>query len=163
MRNIAKVWRQRRRLQKYEHRINDALALQKRNEVRPDGLVLDNTRSKLEIRWRAREVHPWDRESPALERERTYLRQVMEDTEAAVFRLFERLPEVDEIDLRVLDFQSETVLVSGTVQRASLTSSCDCAPSVRMRLASLGVRCHFAADLILSAPVSEAESALRIA
>jgi hypothetical protein len=161
--NITRIWGHRRGLRKYKHRINDALALQERNEVRSDGLALHSTRNRLEIRWRARDVHPWDCGLSAREKERAYFRQLMEDTEAAVVRLFERLPEVDEIDLKVLDLQSETILVSGTVQRVSLTSCSECAPSVRMRLTFLGVRCHFAADAIVNVPVSETESELRIA
>ena len=161
MRNIMRTWKSRRELRKVRNRINDALALQKRNEVRSDGLALDSMCSRLEIRWRARDVHPWDRDLSAKDKERAFFRQLMEDTEAAVIRLFERLPAIDGIDLEVLDVQSETILVSGIVERASLSSSR--APSVRMRLTSLGMRCHFAADMILNAPTGETESELRIA
>lgn len=42
--------------------IEYALALHARNEVRRDGLTLTKTSSQLVIEWRARDVHPWDRD-----------------------------------------------------------------------------------------------------
>lgn len=144
-------------------RVDDALALHKRSEVRSDGLALESMCTHLEIRLRAREVHPWDMYLPTIQKEPVFLRQVTEDTEAALVRLFERLPEVDEIDLTVLDLQAENVLLSGRVQRAVLARQCDRIPSIRMRLALLGVRLHFDADSTVSSAWEESETKLRLA
>ena len=65
-------------------------------------------------------------------------------------RLLERLPEVDEIDLTVLDLRADNALLLGTVQRSDLARPCDGMPSVRMRLAFLGLRLHFDADSVVS-------------
>jgi hypothetical protein len=77
----------------------------------------------------------------------------MDDTEAAILRLFDRLPQVDEIDVTVLDQESGNALASGIVQRSSLPIKHDRRPSVRMRLAALGIRCQFPCESILTSPV----------
>jgi len=67
----------------------------------------------------------------------------MEDAEGAIGRLFERLPEVDVIEVKVLDLNSDRLMASGIVARTSLSGSSKLIPSVRMRLANLGIECHF--------------------
>jgi hypothetical protein len=56
-------------LRLYHHRIKRALALNSRGEARRDGLTVDSVSSRLEIRWRARGIHPWDRHLASLEAE----------------------------------------------------------------------------------------------
>src|SRR5580658_11318781 len=94
-------------LWRYHRRIKRALALHLRGEARSDGLIVDNVSSHLEIRWRARNVHPWDRDLARYEREVMFAEQALADTEAAVLRLFDQLPEVDVIELSVLEPTSE--------------------------------------------------------
>jgi hypothetical protein len=147
--------------QRFSDKVNDALALHERSEVRSDSLPLKSMCNRLEIRWRAREVHPWDFCLPTREKESAFLRQLMEDAEVALMRLFERLPEVDEIGLTVLDLQADNVLLSGTVQRSALARPCDRTPSVRIRLAFLGLRLHFDADSVLSSAFEGPETELR--
>ncbi len=124
----------------YRWSINDALALNRRNEVRPDGLTLDSVCSRLDICWHARDVHPWDYALPPDERELAFHQQTMADIEAAVRRILERRPEVEEVEIRVLDFHSSALLALGTVRRSALNEAGLCAPSVRMRLGGLGIR-----------------------
>src|SRR5271170_7443512 len=97
-------------LWRYHRRIKQALALHLRGEVRSDGLSLDNVCSHLEIRWRARDIHPWDRHLAKYEKEVMFAEQALADTEAAVVRLLERLPQIDVIDLSVVEPASETVI-----------------------------------------------------
>jgi len=52
--------------------------------------------------------------------------------------LFEALPEVDVIDLRVTDPKSGATMLSGTVHRADFANLRP-SPSVRMRLIEMGV------------------------
>jgi len=148
---------------KFSDSISDALALHKRNEVRSDGLSVESLCNRLEIQWRARDVHPWDRELSGKERESAFLRQLMQDAEAALIRLFDGLPELDEIDVIVLDLQAENVLLSGTVQRASFAGPFHRIWSLRMRLAFLGITCHFAADSVVPPGFNDREAARRIA
>jgi hypothetical protein len=98
----------------------------------------------LKIQWRARDVHPWDRQRPRYEREVMFAEQALSDTEAAVARLFERLPEVDVIDLSVVEPASEIVIAAGTVHRSDLRAPRPRLSSVRMRLREVGIKYCFA-------------------
>ena len=131
-------------LWRYHRRIKQALALHLRGEGRRDGLTLDNVSSRLEIRWRARDIHPWDRHLARYEREAMFAEQALADTEAAVVRLFEKLPEVDVIELSVLEPKSETLIAAGTVHRSELNAARPHLLSVGMRLREVGVTYCFA-------------------
>lgn len=128
------------RIRIYKLGIADALALHRRNEVRSDGLVLKNVCNRLEISWEARGVHPWDEGLSQHAKEIAFAEQALEDTEAAVIRIFERLPEVDAIDIRVVGPQTGELLAIGTISRVALSRVDNKAPSVRMRLGELGIR-----------------------
>ena len=147
-------WLRRLELWLYKHSINDALALHRRNEVRPDGLAFENVCTRLEISWCARDVHPWDRDLPPGEKEIVFMQQTLEDTEAAIIRTFERLPTIDIIDVSVIEPRSEALLASGTVQRPSLKPSRLRCASVRMRLGEMGIRCHLTSSDIPTNPTS---------
>jgi hypothetical protein len=146
-------------LWRYHHRIKKALALHLRGEARRDGLTVDAVSSHLEIRWRARDIHPWDRHLARYEREMIFAEQALADTEAAVGRLFERLPEVDVIALSVLEPESETLIAAGTVHRSDLYAARPHLLSVGMRLREIGVNYHFAApcehDSTANAPIAD--------
>ena len=131
-------------LWRYHRRIKQALALHLRGEARNDGLTVDNVCSHLEIRWRARDIHPWDRHLAKYEKEVMFAEQVLLDTEAAVFRLFENLPEVDVLELRVLEPESETLIAAGIVHRSDISTTRCHLLSVGMRLREIGVQYHFA-------------------
>jgi len=142
----------RRRLQswRFRRKVGRALALNVRAEVRADGLELVRLCNRLEIQWRARDVHPWDRGRAGPDRGPELLEQSLADTEAAIQRLFRALPQVDVIDLRVLDLLSDEVLVAGTVYRSTLQKARH-SVSVRMRLTQLGVRYRFPGAPLYSA------------
>jgi hypothetical protein len=134
------VWR-------FQHSVKDALALHRRGEVRSDGLTLDNLCNHLEIRWRARDIHPWDRDRnlSSNQRQAAFAEQALADTEAAIVRLFERLPHFDAIELSVLEPVSEELIAAGTVHRSDLSARRPYLLSVGMRLGEMGVRYNFAA------------------
>jgi hypothetical protein len=123
---------------RYHRNIDRAVALHFRGGVTNDGLHLIEVSNHLEIKWRARDVHPWDADLPTESRERRFRQQLLEDTEAAIFRLFKRLPQIDQIDLGVLDPASDTVILAGVVERSALDTVRGLV-SVRMRLHQLGV------------------------
>ena len=127
---------------KYRRRIERALALHLRGEVRRDGLELVRWCNRLEINWRARDIHPWDRDLPEDQKAKLFVEQSLGDTEAAIFRLFEVFPEVDVIDINVLESTPESLIIAGTVCRADFDTVRSLL-SVRMRLARLGVSYHF--------------------
>jgi hypothetical protein len=129
---------------RYQRDIHRALALHSRGEVRSDGLQAIHVSTQLQIEWRARDVHPWDRGllSPA-ERAAVFVEQALADTEAAIYRLFQALPQVDLLVLRVLDRRSERVIISGVVSRQAFAAR-DQNLSTGMRLLYLGLNYHSA-------------------
>jgi hypothetical protein len=122
----------------YRRRIEQALRLERRGEARRDGLQLIETRHRLEIRWRARDIHPWDRHLALDRRHARFVEQALIDTEDAIARLFEAMPEVDLIDLSVTEPESGTIMLSGLVHRSDFQNAGP-SPSVRMRLTGMGL------------------------
>ena len=131
----------------YERGIQRALALHLRGEVRRDGLTLSAATTHLDIEWRAREIHPWDRLllSPS-QKANAFVEQALADTEAAIDRLFSDLPQVGIITLRVREQNSERLIISGTVQRPDALAR-NRGLSIGMRLKYLGVTYHSAGSL----------------
>jgi hypothetical protein len=125
---------------RYRQRIERALALHLRDEVRSDGLKLRKLTNRLEIEWRARDIHPWDRHDPPDERAWLFVRQCLADTDAAITRLFRELPQVDTIALTVVEPHSESVIMAGTVDRDVVEP--DGGLSVGMRLWQQGIKYH---------------------
>src|ERR1700676_3415712 len=125
---------------RYRRRIERALALHLRREVRSDGLKLKKLCNRLEIEWWARDIHPWDRHDPPDRRAWLFSRQSLADTEAAITRLFQALPHVDVLDLTVLERNSASVIMAGTVERSAVQP--DAELSVGMRLWKRGITFH---------------------
>jgi hypothetical protein len=108
--------------------------------VRSDGLKLKSVNNRLEIEWCARDIHPWDRHDPPDRRATLFVRQCLNDTDAAITRLFETLPQVDVIAVRVLEPVTEDVIVAGTVRRSALAPNT--VLSAGMRLWQRGITYH---------------------
>ena len=127
-----------RKLERWRHRhnIDRSLALHLRGEARSDGLNLIRVRDRLEVRWRARAIHPWDAESS--NKAQLFREQLLSDTEAVILRLFNALPQVDLIDLKVFESTSDTVIMAGVVHRSDL-DTVRSLMSIRMRLEQMGV------------------------
>ena len=125
---------------RHERKIKRALTLNQRSDMRSDGLKLKNVCNRLEIEWCARDIHPWDRHDPPETRASLFVRQCLNDTDAAITRLFETLPQVDVIAVRVLEPATEEVIVAGTVRRAAPAP--DTVLSAGMRLRQRGVTYH---------------------
>ncbi len=125
---------------KYLQEIERALALNRRAEVRRDGLKLSKVSSSLEIEWYARDIHPWDRHDQPERRATLFVRQCLDDTDAAITRLFEALPQVDVIAVRVLERTTEEIILAGIVHRSSAAP--DSALSAGMRLWQRGIMYH---------------------
>jgi hypothetical protein len=120
-----------------------ALALHRRGEARRDGLGLASICSNIEIEWRARDIHPWDCDRSAEEKRSAFVAQTLSDTEAAILRLFEALPYVHVLQIRVLGNGSGMPIVGGTVYRSYLARIRP-GLSIGMRLRELGMTYHSA-------------------
>lgn len=118
--------------------INQVLAMN-RYEVRLDGLSLLQTSFRLAITWRARGIHPWDGDLAADRKAVRIVEQTFSDTLVALERLFMALPEVDVIDLRVLDADARKhgVLLSGLISRRDFEACRLTSPAMRLRLLGL--------------------------
>jgi hypothetical protein len=118
-----------------------ALALAPRGAVPNDVLVVTNLSiPPLQIEWRARDLHPWDRDlSLALQTE-LFHGQALQDTEAALRRLFSVFPDMEQIVFRVLEPAAPNRLIAaGNIARGEFDAA-DRFPSLRMRLYMMGVR-----------------------
>jgi len=135
---------------RYRRGIERALALHLRGEVRNDGLKLRRLSTRLEIEWQARDVHPWDREDPPEKKAMRLVLQSLADTEAAIVRLFQNLPQVDIIALTVREHNSEKLIMTGTVHRSDPEPATGL--SVGMRLWKRGVKYH--SDGLVFEPLS---------
>lgn len=133
----TETWRLRYVRWSLRRRAAKALALNKRGEVRGDGLLVIRFRNRLEIEWRARDVHPWDRNRQPAVVAQLFAEQCLDDANAAIERLFFGFPEVDVIDFKVLDLKSPAPIVSGAVTRAAAETVR--ATSAGMKLKNLGV------------------------
>jgi hypothetical protein len=129
---------------RYKRSMARALALHVRGEGRRDGLNPTSSTTHLAIEWRARDIHPWDRSllTPA-QKAAAFMEQSLYDTEDAVHRLLEALPQVNVIAVKVLDQVSGSVIISGAVSREDGMARNE-ALSIGMRIRYLGLTYHSA-------------------
>jgi hypothetical protein len=107
-----------------------------------DVLCLSKLSAQLRVEWRTRDVHPWDRALPPERRATLFREQTLQDTDAAILRVFALLPDVDAIEVRVLEPHAPNRLIlAGTVIREDvLAASALSSPGMRLRM--MGVRCR---------------------
>jgi hypothetical protein len=118
-------------------RVTGALKLAPRGAVPNDILVVDRFSVQLHVQWFARGVHPWDRDLPSTRQAELFAKQCLEDVDAAIPRLFEQLPEVDVLEIVVLEPGSNIRIIGGTVHRKDLLEQSG--SSVGMRLRTIGI------------------------
>ena len=117
-----------------------ALKLRPRGAVPNDSLALLNITGQLQLQWQARDAPPWDRDLSLCRQAELSHNQALEDAEAAIRRLFQMLPEIGHIEIRVFHpREPDKVILHGAVDREDVLN-CDSLPSVRMRLLRTGVR-----------------------
>jgi hypothetical protein len=121
----------------YRRNIARALALHHRGEVRGDGLIPISIYTTVEIEWSARDIHPWDRALQGDERNLAFVAQTLSDTDAAISRLFEALPQMDALQLRVVGPHADNIMC-GTVYRPAVEEPSTW-HSTGMKLKQLGV------------------------
>jgi len=119
-------------------KIERALALYQRGEARSDGLQLTSAKMTLRIEWLARSVHPWDRDLPAQKSERLFSHQCLDDTHAALGRLFAEIPVLETIEVQVRRDALHPPILLGTVGRDSFKDG-DYYSSTAMKLRAIGL------------------------
>ena len=121
-------------------KVERALSLNQRGEVRSDGLQLTSAKLTLRIDWLAREIHPWDRNLPAQQAERLLTQQCLDDADAAITRLFAEIPVLDTIELCVRRDISRPPILRGTIHRDSLRGNHYASTGMRLRAIGLSFR-----------------------
>jgi hypothetical protein len=119
-------------------RVRKALALNRRREARVDGLELKRLKTTVHVEWIAREVHPWDRNRPAMSVQKLYTLQCLEDAQAAIERLFDQIPDAEAIEVRVFCTAAQPPVMAGIIHRTDLRHAIHDSPG--MNLKSLGVK-----------------------
>jgi hypothetical protein len=127
------------KLRRVHRALEAALALHRRAEVRPDGLSMIDNSVALKLSWRARDVHPWDRDLSEEKIAPRLVDQTMHDAEDAIERIFKAFPEATTLDLKVLKKEPDCnqVIMSGQVARSELGRFDSV--SIAMRLRMLGI------------------------
>ena len=120
--------------------VTRVLALKPRGFVPNDVLLLSKLSAQVQVEWRAREIHPWDRDIPSNRRAESFREQTLHDTDAAIRRFFQALPEIDAIEIRVLEPHAPNRLIlAGTVARPDVMASHSLS-SPGMRLKTMGIK-----------------------
>jgi hypothetical protein len=137
-------WTELRERRRLRHRVLKTLRLGSRGAACEKGLPLHRLSTRLVVEWYARDVHPWDRDLPQAQRTTRFVEESLKDTVEAIWRMFERLPEIDAIDLRVLEpNHPHKALLAGTVFREDVNAAGSC-QSPAMSLKTLGVKFRLA-------------------
>ena len=120
-----------------KRRVYRALALPPRGGVAKDILLLKRLFVHLRVEWFARDVHPWDRDLSQERQAELFAQQCLEDVDAAIPRLFKELPEIDVVEIGVVDRESNAKIITGVIDRESARASAGL--SLGMRLNAIGV------------------------
>src|ERR1700730_2694428 len=138
--STGRRWRAEWERSRLRNRVIKALTIAPRGGVARDGSLFREMSLSLKVEWWARDLHPWDRDLSVERREERFTAELIADTVVAIRQIFERLTEIDAIQIRVLDPNEphETVL-AGTVSRDDLNATRGC-PSPAMSLKLMGVQ-----------------------
>jgi len=122
-------------------RVAHALALTPRGGVRNDVLAIDRLAVALHVQWFARDVHPWDSDLSERRRAELFAQQCLKDVDAAIPRLFEQLPEIDILEIGVLERDSKTRIIAGVVHRSDLAARAGSSLGMRLKTIGINYRC----------------------
>ena len=137
--------------------VRRALALRPRGAISNDVLNLNSlilSGHCLRLEWRARDIHPWDRDLPPAQQAELFSKQALQDTDLALIRLFQGLSEIEQIEFQVLKPDGfGDVILAGVVDRERALDP-EQPVSLRMRLSMLGVSYKMADDHLLILPAN---------
>jgi hypothetical protein len=97
--------------------VGSALSLKRRGGIGRDGLVVRSLSARLRVQLLARSIHPWDRDRPADERGELFVQQCLEDVSIAIPQLFRSMPEIQEMEITILDPKGKSAIMAGVVNR----------------------------------------------
>jgi len=117
--------------------VGRALSLRPRGAIGNDELVVKSLSARLRVHLLARPTHPWDCDLPANERNELFVQQCLEDVSTAIPKLFRSMPEIDEMDIIVMEPRGRRAIISGVVKRSDALASSRL--SAGMKLKALGL------------------------
>jgi hypothetical protein len=128
------------RIRRLHTSVQSALALNRHGEFRPDGLSPINPVLRLQLKWHARGIHPWDSDLSLNKAIPRFVEQTLLDADAGIRRLFELLPEIEAVDLRVLETNSDKTIMAGTIDRKEFEAYRAASVGMRLRMAGVNYR-----------------------
>jgi hypothetical protein len=118
--------------------VGRALSLRPRGGVGKDGLIVQSLSARLHVQLLARPIHPWDRDLPAEQRSELFVQQCLEDVSTAIPKLFRSMPEIEEMEITVLDPKTKSAIIAGIVKRSEALAS-NHFSSAGMKLKAMGL------------------------
>jgi len=117
--------------------VRRALALPPRGGIRRDTLQLHSLSTHMRVTWVARSIHPWDRDLSGIDQDDAFATQCLEDVDAAITRLFERLDAIESLDVVVLHPTSHANILTGCVVRDEFVGAKRLSIAMRLKMAGL--------------------------
>jgi hypothetical protein len=114
------------------------LRLRPRGGVAHDVLHLAALSLRLRVEWRARDIHPWDHDLSEHRQAQLFARQCLEDVDAAIARMFDRVPEMQVLEVVVRAPRSGAIIMSGVVHRDDLRGTSHL--TLEMKLRTIGMK-----------------------
>jgi len=113
--------------------VGRALSVKPRGGIGKDGLVVRNLSARLRVELLARPTHPWDRDRPADERNELFVQQCLEDVSTAIPNLFRSMPEIQEMEITVLDPKCKSAIIAGVVNRSDALAANGFSAGMKLR------------------------------
>ena len=127
-------------MKRFRRMVTKALAVGSRGFIANDVLLLSKLSTQVQVEWRTRDVHPWNRNVPPDQRAELFREQTLHDTDAAIRRFFQLLPDLDAIEIRVLEphAPNRLILAGAVARRDAMATRSLSSPG--MRLKTMGIR-----------------------
>jgi len=127
-------------MKRFRRMVTKALAVGSRGFIANDVLLLSKLSTQVQVEWRTRDVHPWDRNVPPDQRADLFREQTLHDTDAAILRFFQLLPDLDAIEIRVLEphAPNRLILAGAVARRDAMATRSLSSPG--MRLKTMGIK-----------------------
>ncbi len=138
---IARLIQAHKRRQMWR-RLTRALGISGRAGGAGTSVSLASLSTHLDVEWYARDIHPWDRDLPIERKAVLFAKGSLAHTVTAIRRAFERFPEVESVQIRVLDPRKpHGLLFAGSVFRGDLASvPQNLSPAMTLKLLGIAYR-----------------------
>jgi hypothetical protein len=113
--------------------VGGALSLKPRGGIGKDGLIVRSLSARLCFQLITRRIHPWDRHRPADERSELFVQQCLEDVSVAIPQLFRSMPEIQEMEITVLDPGGKSAIMAGIVKRNDALAATGVSAGMKLR------------------------------